>query len=100
MVTRTITTTVAEDGTIHLPEGAARPGDSVVVHVEQAEAPRFPAPEDDEYLTVSMIDTSEKREQFIRQVLAWGQRNRAQMTAEELSFDWDAWMYDENGLPH
>ncbi len=100
MVTRTITTTVAEDGTIHLPDGAARPGDAVVVQIEPAEAQRAPAQDDDEYLTVSMADTPEKRERFRKQIHEWGQRNRAQLTEDELNFDWDAWMYDENGLPH
>ncbi len=100
MVTRTITTTVAEDGTIHLPEGAARPGDSVVVHVEQAEARRPTNPESEELLTVLTADTPEKREQLMHEVLEMGRKIRAQLSEDELNFDHDAWLYDENGLPH
>lgn len=100
MVAQTITTTVADDGTIHLPEGAARPGDTVVVHIERAEDDRSFTLHEDEHLTVLTADTPEKRERFRQQIHEWGQRNRAQMSEEELTFDWDAWLYDENGLPH
>ena len=100
MVTRTITATVAEDGTIHLPDGAARPGDSVIVQIEQAEDHRTPGPDEDEYLTIRTADTPEKMERFRQQIHEWGQRNRAALSQEYLDFDWDAWMYDENGLPH
>lgn len=100
MVTRTITTTVADDGTIHLPDGAAQPGDTVTVQIEQVEAHRTPSADEDEYLTVSTADTPEKKELFRQQIHEWGQRNRAAMSMEQLNFDWDAWMYDENGLPH
>jgi hypothetical protein len=99
MVAQTITTTVADDGTIHLPDGAARPGDTVVVHIQPGAGQRTPPPDEEEYLTIRTADTPEKRERFRQQIHDWGQRNRAAMTDEELNFDWDAWMYDENGLP-
>ena len=42
MVAQTITTIVADDGTIHLPDGAARPGDTVVVRIEHSTIGRQP----------------------------------------------------------
>ncbi len=100
MTIQTITTIVAEDGTIHLPDGAARPGDSVIVQIERAEDQRPTSPDQDEYLTVLTADTPEKREQLMGEVLEMGRRVRAQLSEEELNFDYDAWLYDENGLPH
>ena len=99
MVTRMITATVAPDGAIRLPAGVVRPGDTVRVEIEQVEGQRAPSPDEGEYLTVSMADTPEKKERFLRQVQEWGQRNRAEMSQEHLDSDSDEWMYDENGLP-
>ena len=99
MVVQTITAVVAEDGTIHLPNGAAKPGDTVVVHIERAEANRSFTPEGDEYLTVLTANTPEKKERFLQHVREWGQRNRSEMSQEHLDSNFDEWMYDENGLP-
>ena len=99
MVTRTITATVAPDGTIRLPDGVVQPGDTVRVEVEQNEGQRAPEAAEDDYLTVRTADTPEKKERFRQQIHDWGQRNRAALSQEYLDFDWDAWMYDENGLP-
>lgn len=99
MVTRTITATVAADGTIRLPDGVVQPGDTVSVQIEQGEGQRAPSPDDGEYLTIRTADTPEKKERFRQQVHEWGQRNRAAMSQEQLDFDWDTWMYDDNGLP-
>jgi hypothetical protein len=100
MVTRTIIATVASDGAIRLPDGVVRPGDTVSVQIEQAEDRRDTSPDEDEYLTIRTADTPQKKERFRQQIHEWGQRNRARMSEEERNFDWDAWMYDENGLPH
>ncbi len=99
MVAQTITTTVAEDGTIHLPDGAARPGDIVVVQIRQAEDRRDPVQDEDEDLTVLTADTPEKRERLVQQTLAMGRGIRAQLTEEQLESLNGDWLYDENGLP-
>ena len=97
MVAQTITTTVAEDGTIHLPDGAARPGDIVVVQIRQAVDRRDPVLDED--LTVLTADTPEKRERLVQQTLAMGRRIRSQLTPEQLESLNGDWLYDENGLP-
>ena len=101
MGTRTITTVVAEDGTIHLPEGTARPGDIVVVHIEGATAAPTPVPPDRDldWLILETATTPELKEAFIQKWLAIGRSNRAQLPEEEINDLNGDWLYDENGLP-
>lgn len=97
----THTAVVRQDGTILIPIQEALPGETVTISIEpESRATPIAEPGDETYLTILTADTPEKRELLVQQVLEWGRRNRAQMTEEELNFDWDAWMYDENGLPH
>ena len=96
----TYTLLVREDGTIRLPLAAARPGDTVVVHIERSDRVTSEMDQDDEdFLTVVTANTPEKRERFLKQVHDWSQHNRAELSQEDLDFDYDAWLYDENGLP-
>ena len=101
MVAQMITTTVAEDGTIHLPEGAAQPGDTVVVRIEHPAIGRQPVriPEPD--LTSLTLDaaTPELRDAVIERWRAIGDANRALLSPEEQALDHGEWLYDEHGLP-
>lgn len=102
MVAQTITTTVAEDGTIHLPNGAAQPGDTVVVRIELPATRRQPKTVEEPDLTSLTLDTaetSELQDAVIERWRAIGDMNRALLSAEERALDHGDWLYDENGLP-
>ena len=90
---------VQPDRTVVVPVDEAQPGETVVIRIDRTEDRPTPAQGDDEYLTIRTADTPEKKERLIQQTLEWGRLNRAQLSEEELNFDFDDWMYDENGLP-
>ena len=87
------------DGTVVVPVEEARAGQTVLIRIDRATDQPTPGPLDDEYLAIRTADTPENKERLIQQTLECGKRNRAALSQEQLDFDWDAWMYDENGLP-
>lgn len=102
---------VDEEGMVRIPADGATPGKTVAVRVLEADESRLalevaltealkPIYHDGEELTITRATTPELKEQLAQRWLEIGRLNRALLTEDDLTFDFDAWMYDENGLPH
>ncbi len=98
----THTAIVRPDGTILVPVDEARPGETVIVRIEQPVLSANDRRADDrnlDWLTLKTATTPELKEAFIQKWLAIGRANRAQLSEHERNLDHGEWLYGEDGLP-
>ncbi len=96
----TYTTTVQEDGTVHIPSDVARPGRTIVFSVRDSGpepgvfADRTVVPELDRITA----QTPAQKRMLIDEVLRMGRETRERLPGDQRTSDHD-WLYDEHGLP-